>query len=110
MRRFRETVYQVVFTILAFASLVFLVGIILTLFIQALPVLREHRLLALLLGSAWYPTADPAEFGMLPLITASFVVTLGAMAVCIPVGIGTALYLHELAGESQRAFLKPMIE
>ncbi len=110
MRRFMEKIYQMIFTILAFASLVFLVGIILTLFTQALPLLREHRILALLIGSAWYPTADPAEFGMLPLITASFVVTLGALAVCIPVGIGTALYLHELAGESQRAFLKPMIE
>jgi len=47
---------------------------------------------------------------MLPLITASFVVTLGAMVVCIPIGVGTALFLHELASASQRAVLKPLIE
>ncbi len=47
---------------------------------------------------------------MLPLILASFLVTFGALVVCVPIGIGTALFLHELATDSQRALLKPMIE
>jgi len=37
-------------------------------------------------------------------------VTLGAMVVCIPIGVGTALFLQELASASQRAVLKPLIE
>lgn len=110
LRGIRERVYKWLFTILAFASLVFLVGIILTLFKEALPVFTRYNILHLLSGMAWYPTADPPEFGMLPLIVASFVVTLGALIVCVPIGLGTALYLHELASNSQRAFLKPMIE
>ena len=47
---------------------------------------------------------------MFPLIIASFVVTFGAMAVSVPIGVGTALFLNELASESQRAVLKPVIE
>lgn len=110
LRRIREKIYKWLFTVLAFASLIFLVGIILTLFREALPVFAERNLLHLLFGKAWYPTSSPPDFGMLPLIAASFVVTLGAMIVCVPIGIGTAMYLHELASSSQRAFLKPMIE
>ena len=30
--------------------------------------------------------------------------------VCVPLGVGSALYLHELAGHKQRAVLKPLIE
>lgn len=47
---------------------------------------------------------------MWPLILGSAVVTLGAMLVCVPIGVGTALYIHELASRRQRAFLKPIIE
>jgi phosphate transport system permease protein len=47
---------------------------------------------------------------MLPLIAASILVTVGAMIVCVPVGVGTALFIHEIASTHQRAFLKPIIE
>jgi phosphate transport system permease protein len=44
------------------------------------------------------------------LIAASFWVTLGALFFCVPLGVGSALYIHELASTRQRAFLKPLIE
>jgi len=96
--------------ILAFASLAFLLGITLVLFKESLPLLKEHNVFTILFGKEWYPTYDPAEFGFLPLILASCWVTAGAALICVPIGVGSALYLHELAGHKQRAFLKPLIE
>lgn len=110
IRNIRETVYRWVFTILAFASLVFLIGIILTLFRESLPIFTQYNIFQLIFGTSWYPTYSPPEFGMLPLILASFLVTFGALVVCVPIGIGTALFLHELATDPQRAVLKPVIE
>ncbi len=110
MTRFRERLYKWLFTVLAFASLVFLVGIILTLLLQALPALRQLNLVHFIFGHHWYPTYEPPEFGIFPLIAASILVTFGAMVVCVPIGIGSALYIHELAGHRQRAIIKPLIE
>ncbi len=110
LRRVKEGIYEWIFATLAFASLVFLVGIIITLLRESLPVFARIKLSSFLFGQAWYPTADPPEMGIWPLITASFTVTVGAMVVCVPIGIGTALFIHELASHSQRAFLKPVIE
>jgi len=98
------------FTILAFASLAFLVGITFVLFKESWPVIVNSNVFKIIFGTSWYPTYEPPEFGILPLILASFWVTGGAALVCVPLGIGSALYLHELAGHRQRAFLKPMIE
>lgn len=95
---------------MAFASLVFLVGIIIVLFKEALPIFRKVRLFEFLLGRSWYPTYNPPEFGILPLILASGLISLGAMLVCIPLGVGSALYLNEIAGPRQRQVLKPLIE
>ena len=108
--RIKEKIYQWIFCCLAFSSLLFLLGIIVTLFENAYPLFGKVSLKDFLLGTNWYPTSDPPEFGTLPLILASFWVTIGAMLICIPLGVGSALFLHEMAGHKTRAFLKPLIE
>ncbi|HAN04641.1 MAG TPA: phosphate ABC transporter permease subunit PstC [Elusimicrobia bacterium] len=110
MNRRKERLIKWLFTVTAFASLAFLVGIVLVLFKEALPVFKVVSPKAFLLGTSWYPTAEPPEFGILPLIAASLWVTSGALLICVPLGVGSALYLHELAGAKQRALLKPVIE
>ncbi|HQI80556.1 MAG TPA: phosphate ABC transporter permease subunit PstC [Deltaproteobacteria bacterium] len=109
-RSFKEGVYKYSFAMLAFASLVFLLGIILTLFMQSWQVFSTIPLTDMVFGKHWYPTHEDAAFGMWPLMAGTALVTLGAMFVCVPIGVGTALYIHELAGQRQRAFLKPLIE
>jgi len=62
-------------------------------------------------GREWYPTATPvAQFGVLPLILGTLWVTFLAILIAIPVGLITAIYLAEIAGDRMRRFLKPVIE
>ena len=110
LRILKENIYKWGFTVLAFSSLVFLAGIIFTLFKEGFPVLKEIGFLNFVFGKNWYPTFEIPEFGILPLILASAWVTVGAMLISVPLGVGSALYLHEIAGEKQRAILKPVIE
>ena len=110
MTQNREKIYKWIFTILAFSSLFFLLGIIITLFKEGLPIFKYVSFPSFVFGKNWYPTYSPAEFGIFPLIAGSIVVTIGASLVCIPLGIGSALYLHEIASPRQKAFLKPAIE
>jgi phosphate transport system permease protein len=110
MQRRKEKIIKYFFAVLAFASLVFLTGIVIVLFKEALPIFAKVKPLAFIFGKSWYPTYNPPEFGILPLILGSFWVTLGAMFVCVPLGVGSALYLNELASHKQRALLKPTIE
>ncbi|MBN2119568.1 MAG: phosphate ABC transporter permease subunit PstC [Candidatus Omnitrophica bacterium] len=106
----REIVYKWIFNILAFASLLFLFGITIILFKEGLPLFKEVSAVKFIFGTSWYPTHEHPEYGILPLILASLLVTAGALFFCIPLGVGSALYIHELAGFKQRAFLKPLIE
>jgi len=109
-KRIKEKLYKWLFTVLAFSSLVFLVGIVVVLFREGVPIFKDVGFFKFIFGQRWYPTYNPPEFGILPLILGSFWVTLGAVLVCVPLGVGSALYLHEIAGFKQRQFLKPVIE
>jgi len=106
----KEKLYKLVFAVLAFSSLMFLVGITIILFTEGLPIFSEIGIMKFILGKHWYPTYHPPEFGILPLIAASFWVTLGALMVGVPLGVGSALFLSELAGPKIRSILKPLIE
>lgn len=61
-----------------------------------------------LLGRRWYPIED--LFGFLPLLVGSFLVTIGAVVLAVPLGLATAVYLGEIAPSWQREILKPFIE
>lgn len=108
--KIKERLYKWIFTILAFSSLIFLVGIVIILFNEALPTFKKVKVLEFIFGKSWYPTYNPPEFGILPLILASIWVSIGAMLICVPLGVGSALYLNEIAGYRQKAILKPLIE
>ncbi|MDD2474878.1 MAG: phosphate ABC transporter permease subunit PstC [Dysgonamonadaceae bacterium] len=62
-------------------------------------------------GKEWIPTATPSPlFGVLPLILGTLLVSITAIIIAMPLGLGVAIYLSELAGERTRKFMKPTIE
>jgi len=61
-----------------------------------------------LFSSRWYPIEG--IFGMAPLLVGSFLVTIGAVLIAVPLGVTTAIYLGEIAPPWQREILKPLIE
>jgi phosphate transport system permease protein len=64
-----------------------------------------------LFGREWYPTAVPsAQFGVLPMILGTLLVSFFAILFALPIGLITAIYMAEVASERFRNFLKPMIE
>jgi phosphate transport system permease protein len=56
----------------------------------------------------WYP--NEAYFGLLPLVLGSFIVTLGAAAISLPLGLLTAVFIAEVVPRWVREILKPFIE
>jgi phosphate transport system permease protein len=61
-----------------------------------------------LFGTRWYPIED--QYGLMPLLVGTFLVTIGAVIVAVPLGIVAAIYLGEIAPTWLREILKPLIE
>jgi len=90
-----------------YSAILFVALIFFFLLKEGLPTLGEVEMSSLF-GIRWYPIED--YFGILPLITGSLVVTLGATLVAVPFGIGTAVYISEIAPRWMREILKPLVE
>jgi phosphate transport system permease protein len=62
-------------------------------------------------GTEWMPTATPSpQFGVVPLVLGTLWVSFIAVLIALPLGLGVAIYLSELAGDKMRKTLKPAIE
>lgn len=106
----REALIRAFFFGVAFVSIAILGTILVFLFAEGAPIFRTVSVKAFLFGRYWYPTADPPDFGIYPLLIASMAVTALSACISVPLGIMTALYLAEIASERVRETVKPIIE
>ncbi|HEY5269565.1 MAG TPA: phosphate ABC transporter permease subunit PstC [Anaerolineales bacterium] len=103
----RETIITAIIKTCGYSAVVFVLLIFFFLLREGVPALAEVKL-GDLLTTRWYPIEN--HFGILPLLTGSLVVTVGAMLIAIPFGIGTAVFLSEIAPRWLREILKPLVE
>lgn len=90
-----------------YSAILFVLLIFIFLLREGLPTLGEVSLTSLL-SVRWYPIEG--YFGILPLLTGSLIVTLGAALIAVPFGIGTAVFISEIAPRWVREILKPLVE
>ena len=72
------------------------------------PVVRDPGIVAFLFGREWSASND--MFGILPLISGTVVVTIGALLIGAPLAVGTAVFLSEIASPRVRSIVRPAVE
>lgn len=110
MKANKETLIRWILATVAWSSLLFLGLIMVFLFMEGLPAFKEVGVIKFLFGMDWYPTSEPPEFQIFPLIVGSLAVTAVASCLAIPLGVMTAAWLTEVAPTALRRIVKPMIE
>ena len=98
------------YVLLAVSSLAVLIVLLIILFTlgNSVTAIKEIGILDFLFGDVWRPSGG--DYGALPLITGSILVTLGSMVLAVPVGIACAIYISEIAPVKLRTTLKPVVE
>ena len=109
-RQIKDQGMNITFFCIATASITILFMISFFLFMEGLPIFKVVSIKNFIFGKYWYPTAEPPDFGIFPLIIGSLVVTILSAAISIPLGVMTAIYLAEIATARIREFVKPMVE
>lgn len=104
---FREFIITRLIQASGYSAIIFVALIFFFLLREGTPTLVEVDLTSLL-SVRWYPIEN--HFGILPLLTGSLIITLGAVLIAFPLGIGTAIYISEIAPRWMREILKPLVE
>jgi phosphate transport system permease protein len=110
LSQMREQSIKTVFFFTAFFAVIVVAFILLFLLRDGYPIFNQVGILNFLLGPDWAPTAVVPLYGIFPLIVGTLLVTLGAMVFAVPLSLGCAIYISELASPRMKNILKPAIE
>jgi phosphate transport system permease protein len=105
--RWTEFAIEALIRVLGFSTIGFVLLIFLFLLREGIPLVVEVPL-GNLFGANWYPTFN--LFGVAPLVLGSLLVTATAIAIGLPLGVATAVFVREVAPSWAREILKPVIE
>lgn len=109
-RQAKELLIHIFFLVVGASGIIILTLILLFLIMEGVPIFDTVSVKDFITGTLWYPTFDPPDFGILPLIAGSASVVVLSSLIAIPLGIGSAIYLAEIAHPKVRAVIKPAIE
>ena len=111
LRNVKESAIRAFFFTCGILAILVLIGIFALLLYSAVPAFREVRLKEFFASTKWDPTSPvEAEYGILSMIVSTLMVTIGAMAIAIPIGLGVAAYLSDVAHWRVREIVKPVVE
>lgn len=108
-RAWRERAIALFFRICGYFSILTTIGIVFILFEQAFEFFQDVSIIDFLTGTEWTAAFD-REYGVLPIVSATLLISLIAMVIALPFGLGAAIYLSEYAPSNVRAVVKPVLE
>ncbi|ARU54341.1 MAG: phosphate ABC transporter permease subunit PstC [Pseudomonadales bacterium] len=109
-QRHRERLIIGLLIIASAISIITTIGILFSILFQAIEFFQLKSLWYFLTGTEWYVHGGDSKFGALPIFAGTFMITVIALLVAIPVGLGSAIYMSEYANAHLRKLLKPMLE
>ncbi|MBW6462671.1 MAG: phosphate ABC transporter permease subunit PstC [Firmicutes bacterium] len=102
---------RVIFWLSGIAIIVFLTGILFTLLSNSIPAFTEIGIKPFFIEGLWRPGAyGEPTYSINNFIVGTFMVTLGALAFAVPLGVAAAAYLSEIASPWERELFKPIVE
>lgn len=108
--RWKDRLIRSVWFICAIFAVIVVSFILIYLLYNGYPAFVEIGLQAFLFGTTWNPTGVPPSYGIFPLIVDTILVMIGAMAIAVPLGIASAIFISQLAGDRLKTVIKPAVE
>ena len=93
--------------LVAVITIILILGFLLK---EGLPAIIEIGIPEFIFNEIWRPTSENPSYGIYSLIIGSILVTIGAIAIAVPLGVGSAIFISEVAPPQFREAVKPAIE
>ncbi len=106
----QENIIKYFLIVAATISILTTFGILFSILFEAIEFFKLKSIVYFFTGTEWSPGTVNSKFGALPIFTGTFIITIIAIFVALPIGLGSAIFMSEYASSTQRTYLKPLLE
>jgi phosphate transport system permease protein len=108
--RKKEKIIEFLLLVSGIITILITIGILWVLTYETVLFFRDVSFFDFITDTEWTPLFSVKHFGIMPLLTATIMTSLIAVAVALPIGLSIAIYLNEYAPKSFRKTIKPLLE
>lgn len=108
--RWGESLMEGLLFAAAAAAIAIVIGIVYVVVSESTKFFAQVSVIEFLTSTTWTPLFDNPQYGIAPLLTGTFMSTLVALSVAVPLGLLVAIYLSEFASTRTRETIKPTLE
>lgn len=108
--RYGEAIIKVLLASCGVVSVIVTTAIVISLLVPTIGFFQEVPFKEFITGTTWAPAFATPSFGVLPIVVGTGMVVVFSMAVAIPIGLASAIYMSEYASPRIRAVVKPALE
>lgn len=106
----KEKIIESLLMLCAGVSIITTIGILYVLIKDSIGFFTEVSIWEFLTDTEWTPLFEDQHFGILPLLTGTFLITFIAILIALPLGLSIAIYLSEYADQRVKKIVKPFLE
>ena len=96
-RELKEKLIKSALIIASIISILTTFGILFSILFESIEFFKMRSFWYFITGTEWSPGVEGSKFGAVPIFSGTFVITIIALAIAIPVGLGSAIYMSEYA-------------
>jgi phosphate transport system permease protein len=108
--KYTEKIVEGSLLLTALSSILIILLILLFIVNEGLPILSKVGIVDFITGSVWQPAPSGGTYGIFPLIIGTLAITALSLVLGLPLGLGCAILLSEVAPQWSRDILKPAIQ
>ena len=108
--KIKEKIIEILLKLCASITIFTTIGIIAVLLFESIAFFKNVSILEFFTDTQWTPLFSEKHFGILSLVSGTFLTAAIAIAVALPIGLTIAIYLNMYAPKSFRKTLKPILE
>ncbi len=108
--KIKEKIIEALLFLCASVTILTTIGIVVILLFESISFFKSVSIIDFFTDTQWTPLFSEKHFGILPLVSGTFLTSAIAIAVALPVGLTIAIYLNMYAPKSFRKTLKPLLE
>jgi phosphate transport system permease protein len=109
-RLLKEKIMEILLMLCAVVSIVTTLGILYVLLKDSIGFFSKVSIWDFLTDTQWTPLFEDQHFGILPLLSGTFLITFIAILIALPLGMSIAIYLSEYADQRVKKVIKPFLE
>lgn len=107
---FREKVFNMIVKFITLLSISIFAFIVFFIFNESIIVFRTIPIKNFILGNVWNPIASPPRLSIFPMILATLYVSVIALIIALPIGVGFAIFISVFLDEKSRNNAKSVID